>query len=61
LRDEHATRRLGFADAEVDAWFRAAGLRAAARRHLSGNPLTVGIWLAAKQPAAAALAIEEMT
>jgi len=46
LRDEHAHRRLGFADAEVEAWFRAAGLRAAARRHLAGHPLTVGVWLA---------------
>jgi len=60
LRDEHAHRRLGFADAEVDAWFRAAGLRVAARRHLAGHPLTVGIWLAGKPPAAGP-AIEEET
>ncbi|WP_316980193.1 ArsR/SmtB family transcription factor [Shumkonia mesophila] len=52
LRDEHAHRRLGFADTEVEAWFRAAGLRTAARQHLSGDPLTVGIWLAGKRPAA---------
>ncbi len=29
LRDEHAHRRLGFADAEVDEWCRAAGLEPA--------------------------------
>ncbi len=52
LRDEHAHRRLGFADGEVEAWFRAAGLRAAARRHLAGQPLTVGVWLAGKGLAA---------
>lgn len=61
LRDEHAHRRLGFADAEVEAWFRAAGLRAAARRHLAGHPLTVGIWLAGKAPAAAPHVLEEVT
>ena len=32
LRDEHAHRRLGFADAEVAEWCRAAGLDAGRRR-----------------------------
>lgn len=50
LREEHAHRRLGFADGEVEAWFRAAGLGMAARRHLAGDPLTVGVWLAGKRP-----------
>jgi ArsR family transcriptional regulator len=46
LRDEHAHRRLGFADAEVAEWCRAAGLDPAAARHLPGDPLTVVIWTA---------------
>lgn len=52
LRDEHAHRRLGFADAEVEAWFRGADLEKAASRSLPGNPLTVTIWLGRKQPPA---------
>ena len=46
LRDEHAHRRLGFADAEIAEWCRAAGLEPAAPRHLAGEPLTVVIWTA---------------
>jgi ubiquinone/menaquinone biosynthesis C-methylase UbiE len=46
LRVEHAHRRLGFADAEVAEWCRAAGLDPAPPRHLPGNPLTVAIWTA---------------
>ena len=48
LRVEHAHRRLGFADAEVEEWLHQAGLSAAAARHLPGEPLTVSIWLAEK-------------
>jgi ArsR family transcriptional regulator len=44
LRSEHAHRRLGFADAEVSAWFDAAGLACEAPVHLPGAPLTVAIW-----------------
>src|SRR5207237_7690115 len=44
LRDEHAHRRLGFADAEVAEWCRAAGLDPASPRHLAGDPFTVVIW-----------------
>jgi ArsR family transcriptional regulator len=51
LRAEHAHRRLGFADAEVAEWCRAAGLDPAPPRHLPGNPLTVAIWTACR-PAA---------
>ena len=50
LRDEHEHRRLGFDDAEVAAWFRAAGLEAAAIRHLPGDPLTVTVWRGEKKP-----------
>lgn len=46
LRDEHAHRRLGFADAEVAEWCRAAGLDPASPRRLPGDPLTVVIWTA---------------
>lgn len=44
LRDAHAHRRLGFADQEVERWFRAVGLQPLRPRHLPGKPLTVGIW-----------------
>jgi ArsR family transcriptional regulator len=46
LRDEHAHRRLGFADADVDAWCRAADLDPDPARRLPGDPLTVVIWTA---------------
>jgi len=46
LRDEHAHRRLGFADAEVAEWCIAAGLDPASPQHLPGDPLTVVIWSA---------------
>jgi ArsR family transcriptional regulator len=46
LRERHAHRRLGFADAEIAEWFGAAGLEPALPRHLPGNPLTVVIWTA---------------
>jgi len=46
LREEHAHRRLGFADADVEDWCRAAGLEPAVPRHLPGDPLTVVIWTA---------------
>jgi ubiquinone/menaquinone biosynthesis C-methylase UbiE len=51
LRDEHAHRRLGFADAEIGEWCRAAGLEPAAPRHLPGDPLTVVIWSAYREAA----------
>lgn len=44
LRDQHAHRRLGFADEEVAEWCRAAGLAVDPVRHLPGKPLTVSIW-----------------
>jgi ubiquinone/menaquinone biosynthesis C-methylase UbiE len=46
LRDEHAHRRLGFADDDVAGWFGAAGLEPAPPRRLPGDPLTVVIWMA---------------
>ena len=51
LRDEHAHHRLGFADAEVAEWCREAGLDPAPPRHLQGDPLTVAVWAAYRQPA----------
>jgi ArsR family transcriptional regulator len=52
LRDEHAHRHLGFADAEVLRWLREAGLAAEPPIHLPGVPLTVTLW-AARRPALA--------
>ena len=52
LRDEHAHRRLGFADGEIAEWCRAAGLDPSPPRQLPGDPLTVVIWTA-RRPAAA--------
>ena len=49
LRDEHAHRRLGFADGEVAEWCGAAGLDPAPPRHLRGDPLTVVIWTAQRR------------
>src|SRR5437016_12641421 len=49
LRDEHAHRRLGFADSEVAEWCEAAGLDPATPRPLPGDPLTVVIWTAHRQ------------
>ncbi|HEX6440931.1 MAG TPA: metalloregulator ArsR/SmtB family transcription factor [Stellaceae bacterium] len=51
LRDEHAHRRLGFADVEIAEWCRAAGLEPAPPRHLAGDPLTVVIWTAYREAA----------
>jgi SAM-dependent methyltransferase len=57
LRSEHAHRRLGFADDEVNKWCRAAGLRPEPVQHLPGKQLTVSIWQALRgsaRPAATA-------
>lgn len=59
LREEHTHRRLGFADAEVAEWCRAAGLDPAPPRHLPGDPLTVIIWTA-HRPALPNPRLEEM-
>src|SRR5215204_308686 len=54
LRDEHAHRRLGFADTDVDQWCREAGLEPSPPRCLPGDPLTVVIWTARRPPAGTA-------
>src|SRR5437870_1936149 len=55
LREEHAHRRLGFAETEIADWCRAAGLDPAPARQLPGDPLTVVIWTAwRREPAAPA-------
>jgi SAM-dependent methyltransferase/DNA-binding transcriptional ArsR family regulator len=48
LRDQHAHRRLGFSDAEVAGWFRAAGLEPQDPIRLPGKPLTVMLWRATR-------------
>jgi ArsR family transcriptional regulator len=53
LRDEHAHRRLGFADADVDEWCLSAGLDPEPPRRLAGDPLTVVIWTAHRRSTAA--------
>jgi len=58
LRDEHAHRRLGFADSEVAEWYGAAGLDPAPPRRLPGDPLTVVIWTA-QRPALNSLSFAE--
>jgi ubiquinone/menaquinone biosynthesis C-methylase UbiE/DNA-binding transcriptional ArsR family regulator len=50
LRVEHAHHRLGFADAEVAEWCREAGLEPSPPRLLQGDPLTVALWAAYRQP-----------
>lgn len=44
LREEHAHRRLGFADEEIETWGRNAGLEKQSLRHLDGGELRVTIW-----------------
>jgi ubiquinone/menaquinone biosynthesis C-methylase UbiE len=50
LRNEHAHRRLGFSDSEVQGWFKAAGLQPVAADSLAprsnGESLTVMVWVA---------------
>ncbi len=48
LRDQHAHRRLGFRDEEVERWFRRAGLVPDEPIHLDGGPLTVVVWPATR-------------
>ena len=53
LREQHAHRRLGFADDEVREWSVKVGLTPLALTHLPGDPLTVAIWSAERRPAGA--------
>ncbi len=52
LREQHAHRRLGFADAELRDWFAAARLAFEPPLRLPGDPLTVMIWPARRIGAA---------
>jgi ArsR family transcriptional regulator len=51
LRQEHAHRRLGFAESDVAGWFAASGLKSKPALTLPGTPLTVKIWRAQKPKA----------
>lgn len=53
LRTEHAHRRLGFDDEEVAAWCQGAGLKPFPPVAVPGDPLTVKIWMAARDGEAA--------
>jgi ArsR family transcriptional regulator len=59
LREEHAHRRLGFADAEIAGWCRNAGLDPTPPRRLPGEPLTVVIWAARRGAAVPARRVAE--
>jgi len=48
LRDQHAHRRLGFQDQEVQAWFHMAGLQSETITPIAGPRLTVMVWTAQK-------------
>jgi len=48
LRDQHAHRRLGFDDSEVEGWFKTVGLTSRPAVSLPGKPLTVMNWIAEK-------------
>lgn len=52
LREEHAHRHLGFADADLSRWCRLAGVEPIDMVHLAGKPLTVTLWLG-RRPSAA--------
>ncbi len=49
LREEHAHRRLGFADEEISAWCRQVGLICDPVIRLKGRELEVSIWMAHKK------------
>ncbi|HLF58214.1 MAG TPA: metalloregulator ArsR/SmtB family transcription factor [Alphaproteobacteria bacterium] len=53
LREEHAHRHLGFADAEIARWCRQAGIEPLEIVHLPGKPLTVTLWLGRRPKEAA--------
>ncbi|MBO6506117.1 MAG: metalloregulator ArsR/SmtB family transcription factor [Kordiimonadaceae bacterium] len=44
LRDEHAHRRLGFEDGEIEQWGNSTGLKLNTLSHLDGGKLRVTIW-----------------
>ncbi len=48
LRSEHAHRRLGFSDEELERWFRSVGLDPADTTRLPGRSLTVCLWTGRK-------------
>lgn len=48
LRDDHAHRRLGFAETEVISWLEVNDMSLMASEHLAGAPLTVSVWLGQK-------------
>lgn len=57
LRSDHAHRRLGFSDTEVEGWCRKVNLVTDPPVHLPGNPLTVTLWSARRMSGPSALAL----
>ena len=58
LRQEHAHRRLGFADDEIAGWCQSAGLKTPKATHLHGDKLTVTIWKAVRATSGASASQE---
>jgi ubiquinone/menaquinone biosynthesis C-methylase UbiE len=56
LRTQDAHARLGFSDAQIGAWFAAAGLVLTQTDELTGGELTVKLWLGIRPAIAKALA-----
>lgn len=49
LREEHAHRRLGFADEEINSWLETLHIATEDVSHLVGQELTVSLWCGEKQ------------
>jgi ubiquinone/menaquinone biosynthesis C-methylase UbiE len=56
LRAQDAHARLGFSDAQLSAWFAAAGMVLTQVETLAGSALTVKLWLGTRPPIKRALA-----
>ncbi|MCZ4280931.1 metalloregulator ArsR/SmtB family transcription factor [Kiloniella laminariae] len=52
LRDDHAHHWLGFEDTQIEEFCSEAGLTLSPAEHLPGDPLTVCIWTARRDPGA---------
>jgi len=59
LRTDHAHRRLGFDDHEIDFWYRRADVTPEPSRQLSGSKLTVCLWPGVKDPDAPSRPIQD--
>jgi len=51
LRQRNAHARLGFSDAQIESWYRAAGIDLIETGALEGGELTVKLWLGRRRGA----------